>query len=78
MTADDEMIIIQQAMFAVAPWKSLDAKYPINFERLIDSQEQINKCLACTKCDCTNCLHGRKTKYVSKKLITLNAACAEA
>ena len=72
------MLIIQQAMSAVAPWRSIDAKPPINFDRLVDSQAQIDKCLSCSKHDCTNCLHGRKSTYVSKKLMAFQNACAEA
>lgn len=71
------MLIIQQAMTAVLPWKSLDASQPINFDRLVDRQAQIDKCLSCSKSYCTNCLNGRKTKYVSKKLIAFQNACAE-
>ena len=70
-------MIIQQAMSAVLPWKSLDASQPINFERLVDRQAQIDKCLSCQKCECSNCLHGRKSKYASKKLVAFQTACVE-
>lgn len=63
--------LVDIAMNAVLPWKSIDATPPINFNRLVDSQAQIEKCLSCPKLSCTNCLHGRKSKYVSKKLIAL-------
>lgn len=63
-----DSIVVRMAIGAVNPWKSPDAKSPVNFNRLVDSQEQIEKCLSCSKCDCTNCLHGRKSTYVSKKL----------
>ena len=69
--------LVDIAMNAVLPWKSIDATPPINFNRLVDSQAQIEKCLSCPKLSCTNCLHGRKSKYVSKKVIALKA-CAEA
>ena len=70
----NKKLIVQQAMYAVVPWKSADAKLPINFNSLVDSQAQIDKCLSCDKCDCTNCLNRRKSTYVSKKLMAFQSA----
>lgn len=72
-----EDMLIKSARGATLPWKSMDALPPVKIGRAMDSQAQIDKCLSCSKCDCTNCLHGRKSKYVSKKVIALKA-CAEA
>lgn len=74
-----ETTLATAARNAVLPWKSIDATPLIRPVRPSDSQAQIDKCLSCTKIACTNCLHGRKSKYVSKKLIAFqNAKCAEA
>lgn len=73
-----EASLARAARNAVPPWNSLDAAPMIKSIRLIDTQEQINKCLSCPKIACTNCLHGRKTNYVSKKLVALQNAKCEA
>lgn len=68
--------LTRMALGAVRPWKSPDANPTFSMKRLTDSQAQIDKCLSCQKCECSNCLHGRKSKYVSKKLVSFQA-CAE-
>lgn len=68
--------LTQMAFGAVRPWKSPDATPPVSFKRLTDSQAKIEKCLSCPKYECSNCLHGRKSRYVSKKLVAIQQ-CTE-
>lgn len=73
---------LEELSEARLPWKSIDAEVPetrshlktsriaLNREFHIDTQQQIDRCLSCTKMECNNCVvnENRKRIYAFKKL----------
>lgn len=68
---DDINSLLASTYDAKLPWRTVDASGSYSFGKVIlkgtfdsgDTQEQIDKCLSCTRLKCTNCLcenNGRK------------------
>ena len=71
--------ILKEAEGAIRPWMSPDAvtMRTLVIDDFIDNQRQIEKCLACPKKRCTNCMRSRKNNYVSKKKLAHQPCSAE-